>query len=149
MIKNKLYSVMDEEGNMGYYLYNESTGEEKLFSVVEEERLYANVRHLKKAGKELVRKSATGKLTTRDMLRINGLKGQNSIKALDNKNFNKVHKGYYNQYVKSTGTAPMSQAEGLIEAREVGKSMILQKKNLRKGELKAEVDALNRLKQSL
>ena len=38
MIKNKLYSVMDEEGNLGYYLYNESTGEEKLFSVVEEEQ---------------------------------------------------------------------------------------------------------------
>ena len=30
MIKNKLYSVMDEEGNLGYYLYNESTGEEKI-----------------------------------------------------------------------------------------------------------------------
>ena len=42
MIKNKLYSVMDEEGNLGYYLYNESTGEEKLFSIVEEEeRMYA------------------------------------------------------------------------------------------------------------
>ena len=32
---------MDEEGNLGYYLYNESTGEEKLFSVVEDERLFA------------------------------------------------------------------------------------------------------------
>ena len=42
IVKRKLYSVMDEEGNMGYYLYNASTGEEKLFSVVEEEeRLYA------------------------------------------------------------------------------------------------------------
>ena len=34
---------MDEEGNLGYYLYNESTGEEKLFSVVEEERLYTSM----------------------------------------------------------------------------------------------------------
>ena len=32
---------MDEEGNQGYYLYNESTGEEKLFSIVEEERKFA------------------------------------------------------------------------------------------------------------
>ena len=40
LIKRKLYSVMDEEGNLGYYLYDESTGEEKMFSVVEEERLF-------------------------------------------------------------------------------------------------------------
>jgi uncharacterized protein YcfJ len=32
IVKRKLYSVMDEEGNLGYYLYNESTGEEKLFT---------------------------------------------------------------------------------------------------------------------
>ena len=32
---------MDEEGNQGYYLYDEATGEEKLFSVVEEEKMYA------------------------------------------------------------------------------------------------------------
>ena len=38
MIKNKLYSVMDEEGNLGYYLYNESTGEEKLFTEKEGEK---------------------------------------------------------------------------------------------------------------
>ncbi len=38
IVKRKLFSVMDEEGNQGYYLYNEATGEEKLFSVVEEER---------------------------------------------------------------------------------------------------------------
>ena len=41
IVKRKLYSVMDEEGNLGYYLYNESTGEEKLFSVVEDEKMYA------------------------------------------------------------------------------------------------------------
>ena len=33
IVKRKLYSVMDEEGNLGYYLYNESTGEEKMFSL--------------------------------------------------------------------------------------------------------------------
>ena len=41
---------MDEEGNQGYYLYNESTGEEKLFSIVEEERKFA--RGTKEAGKK-------------------------------------------------------------------------------------------------
>ena len=41
---------MDEEGNMGYYLYNEATGEEKLFSVVEEEREFG-VNDLKLAKK--------------------------------------------------------------------------------------------------
>ena len=37
LIKRKLFSVMDEEGNLGYYLYNESTGEEKLFSSSDKE----------------------------------------------------------------------------------------------------------------
>ena len=41
IVKRKLYSVIDEEGNLGYYLYNEATGEERMFSVVEDERLYA------------------------------------------------------------------------------------------------------------
>ena len=41
---------MDEEGNLGYYLYDEATGEEKLFSVVEDERMYA--RGTKEAGKK-------------------------------------------------------------------------------------------------
>ena len=52
---------MDEEGNLGYYLYNESTGEEKLFSVVEEEKMYASVRYGKKAVKTLLEKSAKKK----------------------------------------------------------------------------------------
>ena len=41
IVKRKLFSFIDEDGNLGYYLYNESTGEEKLFSVVEEEREFA------------------------------------------------------------------------------------------------------------
>ena len=41
IVKRKLFSFIDEDGNQGYYLYNESTGEEKLFSVVEEEREFA------------------------------------------------------------------------------------------------------------
>jgi hypothetical protein len=32
LVKRKLYSVMNEEGNLGYYLYDEATGEEKLFA---------------------------------------------------------------------------------------------------------------------
>lgn len=35
LIKRKLYSVIDEEGNLGYYLYNENNGEEKLFSKID------------------------------------------------------------------------------------------------------------------
>ena len=50
IIKRKLFSFIDEDGNLGYYLYNESTGEEKLFSVVEEEREFA--RGTKEAGKK-------------------------------------------------------------------------------------------------
>ena len=38
IVKRKLFSVIDEEGNLGYYLYDEATGEEKLFFVVEEEQ---------------------------------------------------------------------------------------------------------------
>ena len=32
LVKRKLYSVMDEEGNLGYYLYDESNGEERMFA---------------------------------------------------------------------------------------------------------------------
>ena len=64
MIKNKLYSVMDEEGNLGYYLYNESTGEEKLFSVVEEEeRLYARGVNMRNLGKGLKKVNKAAKKT--------------------------------------------------------------------------------------
>ena len=67
MIKNKLYSVMDEEGNLGYYLYNEDTGEEKLFSVVEEERLYFLGEHRGKFGKGGTASGAV--FTVEDMLK--------------------------------------------------------------------------------
>ena len=50
IVKRKLFSFIDEDGNLGYYLYNENTGEEKLFSVVEEEREFA--RGTKEAGKK-------------------------------------------------------------------------------------------------
>ena len=50
IIKRKLFSFIDQDGNLGYYLYNEATGEEKLFSVVEEEREFA--RGTKEAGKK-------------------------------------------------------------------------------------------------
>ena len=63
MIKNKLYSVMDEEGNLGYYLYDESTGEEKLFSVEEEERLYARGVNMRNLGKGLKKVNKAAKKT--------------------------------------------------------------------------------------
>ena len=34
LVKRKLYSVMDEEGNQEYYLYDENNGEEKMFATV-------------------------------------------------------------------------------------------------------------------
>ena len=68
IVKRKLYSVMDEEGNQGYYLYDESTGEEKLFSekrknvirlvdedfLEEHENLKKNDRRANKVGLTLV-----------------------------------------------------------------------------------------------
>ena len=58
LVKRKLYSVIDKEGNLGYCLYNESTGEEKLFSVVEEEeRMYA--RGVGNAVTEAVKRAST------------------------------------------------------------------------------------------
>ena len=50
LIKRKLYSVMDKEGNLGYY--HESNGEEKLFSAVEDERLFGKVKKDNKAAKK-------------------------------------------------------------------------------------------------
>lgn len=55
IIKRKLFSFIDEDGNLVYYLYNESTGEEKLFSVVEEEKLYFNLgTRLKRVGQKYI-----------------------------------------------------------------------------------------------
>lgn len=66
IIKRKLFSFIDEDGNLGYYLYNESTGEEKLFSVVEEEKLYFNLgTRLKRVGQKYIgraRKSVATRL---------------------------------------------------------------------------------------
>ena len=39
IVKRKVFSVIDEEGNLGYYLYDEATGEEKLFSEKKEEKI--------------------------------------------------------------------------------------------------------------
>ena len=41
LVKRKLYSVMDEEGNLGYYLYDESNGEERMFNKAAYEGLTA------------------------------------------------------------------------------------------------------------
>lgn len=66
IVKRKLSSFIDEDGNLGYYLYNESTGEEKLFSVVEEEKLYFNLgTRLKRVGQKYIgraRKSVATRL---------------------------------------------------------------------------------------
>ena len=98
LIKRKLYSVIDEEGNLGYYLYNEATGEEKLFSVVEEEeREFSSVRRSKKALKvaaDIIRRD--GGLNKRSVQEsVN-----NSLKKLAKRSdkegisaFNKVIKG--------------------------------------------------------
>ena len=48
IVKRKLYSVVDEEGNLGYYFYNESTEEEKLFNK-------AAYEGLTNAGKKILR----------------------------------------------------------------------------------------------
>lgn len=58
IVKRKLFSFIDEDGNQGYYLYNEGTEEEKLFSVVEEEREFARGVG-KKAIEEAVKKVST------------------------------------------------------------------------------------------
>lgn len=39
IVKRKVFSVIDKEGNLGYYLYDEATGEEKLFSEKKEEKI--------------------------------------------------------------------------------------------------------------
>ena len=83
---------MDEDGNQGYYLYNEATVEEKLFSVVEEEeRLYFLGEHKGKFGKG---GTASGVVFTgKDILKegqqsrlMFGPKGTNGGKALDYSN---------------------------------------------------------------
>ena len=88
LVKRKLYSVMDEEGNLGYYLYDENSGEEKLFSVVEDEKLYFLGEHKGKFGKG---GTASGVVFTgKDVLKegadarlLLGPKGTNGGKVLD------------------------------------------------------------------
>ena len=88
IVKRKLFSFIDEDGNQGYYLYNESTGEEKLFSVVEDERLYFLGEHRGKfgkggtasgvvfTGKDVLKEGADSRLSL-------GPKGANGGKLLD------------------------------------------------------------------
>lgn len=88
IVKRKLYSVIDEEGNLGYYLYDETTSEKKLFSVVEDERLYFLGEHKGKFGKGGTASGVvfTGKDVLKEgaeaRLRI-GPKGSNGGKVLD------------------------------------------------------------------
>lgn len=150
IVKRKLYSVMDKEGNKGYYLYNEATGEEKLFSVVEEEREFASTRLLKKALNAFLEKSAKGKLTTKDVMRMSKLKGKNSLKSLENPNYDKVAKASYNKFNKLTkgefGEA-VSKPEFIKQSREQGRQQTaLANKRLNKGEVKSAVDQMNQLK---
>ena len=97
IIKRKLYSVIDEEGNLGYYLYNESTGEKKLFSVVEEERDFSSVRRSKKALKvaaDIIRRE--GGLNKRGVQESVNNSLKNLAKRSDKESisaFNKVIKG--------------------------------------------------------
>ena len=154
IVKRKLFSFIDEEGNLGYYLYNEATGEEKLFSVVEDEREFASVRHLKKASNELFLKGAKGKLTTKDIMRMSRLKGKNSLKAIENPNYEKVAKGAYNKFNKLTkgefGEA-IPRSEFVNQSRQLSRQQLLANKNMRlnKGDVKSAVDQMNMLKDML
>lgn len=138
---------MDEEGNLGYYLYDESTGEEKLFSVVEDEKLYANTRKLKHAMKAILDRAQKGKLTTKDLERYGHLKGKNSIKAVTNPNYEKVAKGGYNKINKITrgkfGEA-ISKPDFISQSRE--NTLALMKNGvpkLNKGDVRSVVEGLN------
>ena len=139
---------MDEEGNLGYYLYNEATGEEKLFSVVEEEREFASVKALKKATNTVLRKAAEGKLTTTDVARMGRLKGKNSLRAIDNPHYKKVAIGGYNkanQLSKGKFGEVVSKPDFVKQSREVAKTGLRQvgNRNPKKGEVAALVDTMN------
>ncbi len=97
IVKRKLFSFIDEDGNLGYCLYNEATGEEKLFSVVEDERMYANARKLKKALSTLVRNGEIGKYSTKDFERLRKIKGVYSKNILNNPTGEKVIKSTLNK----------------------------------------------------
>lgn len=146
----KLFSFIDEEGNLGYYFYDENTGEEKLFSVVEEEREFANVRYGKKVVKTLLEKSKKGNVTTKDLLRLGKVKGKNSLKAIENPNYDKITKGSYNKMNKLTKGEfgeIVSKPEYMNQARTTSREMaLLANKNRlqpKKGDLKSAVDTLN------
>lgn len=70
-LKRKIFGFIDEDGNQGYYLYNEVTGEEKLFS----SRNFIQKLALQgKYGVRKVRKSAADKLhesAKRSVVRLN------------------------------------------------------------------------------
>ncbi len=155
IVKRKLFSFIDEDGNLGYYLYNESTGEEKLFSVVEEEeREFASVRHLKKAANKLFEKGIKGEVTAKDIMRINKLKGKNSLKALENPNYEKVAKGNYNNINKLTKKRDwnmISKPKFVDQSRQIAKQKVLANKNARlnKGDVKSAVELANMYKDAL
>ena len=148
-IRRKVFSILTDE-----------MGEERLYSVNEtvfegyEEREFANVRHLKKAANTFLEKSAKGKLTTKDVMRMSKFKGINSLKALENPNYDKVFKGTYNKLNKlSKGELGelVSKPEFINQSREQGRQMAALAKNTRlnKGDVKSAVYKANQLKDML
>lgn len=68
IVKRKLFSFIDKDGNQGYYLYNKNTGEEKLFSVIEEERVFGEVKRANKAAKRAaILKKASGAVSKEEI----------------------------------------------------------------------------------
>lgn len=89
IVKRKLFSFIDEDGNLGYYLYNESTGEEKLFSVVEEEREFA--RGVGSAVKvAMKRASSKGQGAINKAVKRNDLIKQTGLSKFKSENFRTV-----------------------------------------------------------
>lgn len=97
IVKRKLYSVMDEEGNLGYYLYNEATGEEKLFSVEDGEKDSSKKSKIRTAGKIAALGGTAGSLGIATPIAYKVLKSEKEIgdKIAKKYNVNKIGNMYF------------------------------------------------------
>lgn len=128
---------------------------------VEEEREFANTRHLKKAITTALEKGSKGKYTIKDAIRTSKLKGAQSFKTIENPHYDKLIKAGMNKSsklrgidtksaIKELGTSKSelidSARKQVKQASEFAKT---KKPNLNKGDMRKAVDEVNSLKDYL
>lgn len=130
-IEDRLFS--ETSGEVKYYSVAMTEEEYELYSEFLEEREYASVRGMKKASNKIIDamvnkdKKALGKATA--VINRQGL-NVNSLKKLNNPNYDKVLKSGFNKIQKKTG-AEFDKNLAISKTKELGATMA--KQNIARG----------------